>query len=79
MLLQTVKSKSSILYSLILSSLIIFSSPSPTPKRFLQYEPNEDISQANNNNSTNDSTSVSEDPGAYLLAWFVIFFLLELI
>ena len=79
MRLQTVKSKSSILYSLILSSLIILSSQSPIPKRFLQYEPSEDINQANNTNSTDDSTSVTEDPGAYLLAWFVIFFLLELI
>ena len=74
MRLQTVKSKSSILYSLILSSLIILSSQSPIPKRFLQYEPSEDISQANNNNSTDDSTNFSEDPGSYLLAWLVIFF-----
>ena len=75
MFIPIVKSKSNLLYSLIiLSSLIIILSPSPSPKRFLQYDPNEDIAQTNNTNSTDDSTSVSEDPGTYLLAWFIIFF-----
>ena len=75
MFIPIVKSKSNLLYSLIiLSSLIIISSPSPNSKRFLQSDPNENIAQTNNTNSTDDSTSVSEDPGTYLLAWFIIFF-----
>ena len=75
MFIPIVNSKSNLLYSLIiLSSLIIISSPSPNSKRFLQSAPNDNIAQTNNYNSTDDSTSVSEDPGAYLLAWFIIFF-----
>ena len=80
---QRIKSKfNSIIKILIFSSLIIISSANKNPKRFLEVDTtlnaleidSTDIAEEENS----DSTSISEDPGSYLLAWFVIFFFIGL-
>lgn len=83
MLNPTVKSKF-ILFCipLIIPTLITPSLSNYHPKRFLQY--NQDYNYYDDpysnkyNNTSTDETSVAEDPGTFLLAWFVIFFLMAL-
>ena len=61
-------------------TLIILSSSNEYPKRFLQYDYyglNNEYSNSTNE-TNNNSTSASEDPGSYLLAWFFIFFFMGL-
>ena len=66
---------------LIFLILKTFSSANEIPKRFLQYndynDPNNEYSNSKNE-TNNDSTTASEDPGLYLLAWFFIFFFIGL-
>ena len=79
MLNPTVKSKF-ILFCipLIIPTLITLSLSNYHPKRLLQY--NQDYNYYDDpysnkyNNTSTDETSVAEDPGTFLLAWFVIFF-----
>ena len=78
-----IKPKFNLIYILyIFFSLIIISSANQNPKRFLEDDTisntleidSTDIAEEENS----DSTSISEDPGSYLLAWFVIFFFIGL-
>lgn len=83
MLYPTFKFKFTLFYiSLILTTLLTPSQSTSHQKRFLQYGQdyyyNDDpYSNKDNNNSSNE-TSAAEDPGTFLLAWFVIFFLMAL-
>ena len=75
---------------LIFSSLIITSSANKNPRRFLQFvnnlEPHAtDFNNTNYNNTLNETEKekdiidiISEDPGSYLLGWFIIFFFMGL-
>ena len=82
---QRIKSKfNSIIKILIFSSLIIISSANKIPKRFLQFDTNLDTLATDFNDTTNETieenneTTISEDPGTYLLAWFLIFLFIGL-
>ena len=69
----------SIFISFYFISLITLTSPNKIPQRFLQGYSDPDFEDNNYNNTTNGtSTSITEDPGSYLLAWFVIFFFIGL-
>ena len=85
MYFQRVKSKFNLINKiLIFSSLIIISSANKNPKRFLQFNTNLDTLATDFNDTTNETieenneTTISEDPGTYLLAWFFIFFFIGL-
>ena len=68
----------SLFISFCFISLFTLTSSNKIAQRFLQNEPDPDF-EYNRYNSTNEtSTSVTEDPGSYLLAWFVIFFFIGL-
>ena len=69
-----VKSKLNLSFEiLIFFILIISTSPNQIPKRFLQYASNSKL-----NNTKDDSSSFGEDPGTYLLDWFIIFVIMGL-
>ena len=69
----------SLFISIYFISLITLTSPNKIPQRFLQDYSDPDIEDNTYNNTTNGtSTSITEDPGSYLLAWFVIFFFIGL-
>ena len=69
----------SIFISFYFISLITLTSPNKIPQRFLQDYSDPDFEDNSYNNTTNEtSTSITEDPGSYLLAWFVIFFFIGL-
>ena len=69
----------SIFISFYFISLITLTSPNKIPQRFLQGYSDPDFEDNSYNNTTNEtSTSITEDPGSYLLAWFVIFFFIGL-
>lgn len=59
------------------SSLLFESSLNQFPKRFFQYEYFYDTTEVLYHNTTNkaneENEDLSEDPGSYLLAWFVNF------
>jgi len=69
----------SLFFSFYFISQITLTSPNKIPQRFLQDYSDPDIEDNTYNNTTNGtSTSITEDPGSYLLAWFVIFFFIGL-
>ena len=75
-----IKSKLNLIYILlIICSLIIISSANENPKRFLEIDSTLETSEVNTTEEENSSlTSITEDPGSYLLGWFVIFFFIGL-
>ena len=69
----------SLFFSFYFISQITLTSPNKIPQRFLQDYSDPDLVDNSYNNTTNGtSTSITEDPGSYLLAWFVIFFFIGL-
>ena len=69
----------SLFFSFYFISQIALTSPNKIPQRFLQDYSDPDLVDNSYNNTTNGtSTSITEDPGSYLLAWFVIFFFIGL-
>ena len=69
----------SLFISFYFISLITLTSSNKIPQRFLQGYSDPDFKDNSYNNTTNGtSTSITEDPGSYLLAWFVIFFFIGL-
>ena len=60
-----------ILFIYILLNLLTISSQRQNLKMFLE---NDELNLTNNTNIKNETSSYTEDPGSYLLAWFVIFF-----
>ena len=69
----------SLFFSFYFISQITLTSPNKIPQRFLQDYSDPDFEDNSYNNTTNGtSTSITEDPGSYLLAWFVIFFFIGL-
>ncbi len=69
----------SLFFSFYFISLVTLTSSNKIPQRFLQGYSDPDLVDNSYNNTTNGtSTSITEDPGSYLLAWFVIFFFIGL-
>jgi hypothetical protein len=59
--------------------LISFSSSKINQKRFLQLTEENDLdNNANKTSNETDTSNFTEEPGTYLLSWFVIFFFMGL-
>ena len=59
--------------------LISFSSSKINQKRFLQLTEKNDLdNNANKTSNETDTSNFTEEPGTYLLSWFVIFFFMGL-